>query len=103
MQKELIGQATPEQIAEWKSKHKKVIAIKAGGHVIYLRKPEWADYNIAATQTDTDSPYDYNRTIMRETKLGGSDEIIDNPQIFFNANRAFNKHLDGDKAELEEL
>lgn len=105
MQKEklLIGQLSTEEIVKLKETHKSIIKIEAGEHVIYLREPEWEDMNIAQAMTDADHPLEYNRTLMAETKIGGSDEILNNPKLYVRASILYNKRLDKISASLEEL
>lgn len=105
MEKNLIGQATAEQIAKWKGdvKNKNIFAIEVGGHIGYFREPDLNDLNFAASQVDADTPLDFNKIIMKETMLGGSQSIIEDQALFMGASKKISKKIDGEKAKLVEL
>ena len=69
-----IGEATAEQIKEWKETHKNVFAIKvddADGrkHVCYLRAPKRKDLSAASVAGKAD-PLKFNEVILRQCWLG---------------------------------
>lgn len=105
MEKELIGQATPEQIAQWKDdpKNKGLFALPGGGHIAYFRDPDFDDLNFAASQVDSDAPLEFNKIVMRETFVGGSMAIIDEQRLFMGASKKIAKKIDGEKFKLVEL
>lgn len=104
MNKELVGQATDEQIAAWKKDNKDgIYKIEVDGHVGYFRNPDMDDLNIAASQVDADAPLDFNKTIMRDTILGGSERIIEETRLFMGASKQIAKKIDGAKAKLSDL
>jgi len=104
LQTPLTGQATPEQIREWKEKHKGgIYAIKVGAHIAYFREPEIADMNVAMSQTTADTQLDYFKAIFRETKIGGSDEIISQPRLFMGFIEQIKVKIEGEKGELVNL
>jgi len=75
----VIGQATPEQIAEMKQKHGDVFeatAISAEGveHKCYLRKPRRQELSYA-TKVATNNPLGFNESILKACWLSGSEDI----------------------------
>lgn len=104
MNKEPIGQASAEQIEQWKKANKDgIFKIEVGGHVAYFRNPNLDDLNFAASQVDADAPLDFNRTVMRETILAGSEAIFDDTKLFMGASKQIAKKIDGEKAKLSDL
>ena len=69
--KQLIGEASPEQIAEWKNKYKVIYIVVVEGHVLYLRKPDRAILAYASTAAK-DGPFQYIEALMDNCKIGGS-------------------------------
>lgn len=100
MEKEIIGLATDTQIKEWKEKHISLYHIKVGDHIAYFRNPEIADMNIAMSQTTPDSQLAYFQAIFRETKIGGSDAIANEPKLLMGFVEKVKEKLEGEKAEL---
>ncbi len=80
---ELIGQASPEQIAKWKAEHKEIFAVTVDGHVCYLRKPDRAVMAYATTALK-EGPYQYAEALFDNCKIGGS-EIFDTNDDFYMA------------------
>lgn len=100
----LIGEAAPEQIAEWKKKYKEgIYAIPVGGHIGYFRNPTRSDLNIATSQLDTDNLTDITETVIRETMIGGSGAILEEDNLYFGASKQIQKKLDGAKSKLVNL
>ena len=105
MSKELIGQLAPEEIQKLKDANKAdgIYAIEVGGHIGYFRNPNLDDLNFAASQVDVDAPLDFNKTIMNETQIAGSQEITKDFDLFMGASKVVSKRIDGAKASLVEL
>lgn len=107
MQKEAIkltGQATQDEINAWKKENPKgIYGVEVGGHIGYFRNPTRQDVNIAASQLDADNPIDYFEIIMRETKIGGSDQLIENDQFYLGALNQVRRKIEGEKAKLVNL
>lgn len=99
---EFIGQATPEEIQEWKDKHGDVYAIKAEGHICYLHRPTRKAISYASVAGKTD-PLKFNETLLRECWLGGSEEIRKNDDLFLAASGVLDKIIEIKEAELEKL
>lgn len=97
-----IGQATPEQIAEWKKKHGKVYAIIVDGHICYLRKPTRNELSYSATVSQNNS-LKGNEVLMKSMWLGGSEEIQTNDELFFGASAKLADIITVKEAELVNL
>ena len=80
----LIGQATAEQIQEWKAKHGDIFSVKVDGHVCYLHKPSRRTISYASVAAKTD-PLKFNETLLRECWLGGSEAIRNDDDKFLAA------------------
>ncbi len=98
----LIGQATPEQIQEWKDKHGEIFSIKVDGHVCYLHKPSRRTISYASVAAKTD-PLKFNETLMRECWLGGNDAIRNDDDKFLAAGGVLDRVVEIKTAELEKL
>lgn len=98
----MIGQATPEQIAEWKEKHGEIFAIKVDGHVGYLHKPSRKTISYASVAGKTD-PLKFNETLLRECWLGGSEAIRKDDDKFLAAGGVLDRIVEVKEAELEKL
>lgn len=98
----LVGQATIEQINEWKDKHGDVFAVKTEGHICYLKKPNRKAISYASVAGKTD-PLKFNETLLRECWLGGSDEIRKNDDMFMAASGVLSELIVIKEAELEKL
>ena len=103
MAKELIGQLAEAAIKELKASNSGIFAIEVSGHIAYFREPELSDMNFAASQVDADTPLDFNKILMAETLIGGSQQVIDEKSLFLGASKQFTKKIEGDKAKLVQL
>lgn len=79
---ELKGQATPEQVAEWKAKHGQVFQYQVEDKICYLRTVDRNTYSAAAAKVST-SPAKFNEVIIQNIWLGGDEEIRKNDQYFY--------------------
>ncbi len=98
----LIGQATPEQIEEWKKKHGKVWAIIVGGHICYIRKPNRAELSYSATVSQN-NPLKGNEVLLKATWLGGSEAVQTEDELFFGASAKLADLITVKEAELINL
>ena len=101
-EKTMIGQATAEQIKEWKETHGDVFAIRTEGHICYLKKPSRKAISYASVAGKTD-PLKFNETLLRECWLGGSEEIRKNDDLFMAASGVLDQLINVKEAELEKL
>lgn len=69
--KTLIGQATEEQIAEWKNKFGDIHSVTAEGHVAYFKNPNRQQVGYAmGLQKD---PMKMTEFLLKECRVGGSE------------------------------
>lgn len=78
----LKGEATPEQIAEWKEKFGKVFKYEVDGKVCYLRTVDRNTYSLAASKVAT-SPAKFNEIVIQNIWLGGDDELKNSDSYYF--------------------
>ncbi|MFN4249267.1 MAG: hypothetical protein ACK4EY_16185 [Flavipsychrobacter sp.] len=106
MKKQLNGQATPEQIEQWKKDNPAgIYAISLHGHIAYFRNPEIMDMNAATGCTTKDNALDYFTTLANDTYLGGSKAFIDgsNAKWTLDYIETVKEKLEGKKGELVNL
>lgn len=107
MQNEVIGAIPEDKLAALQAANPGGFSIVVNDknglkHIAYFRDYEMADLNFAASQTDPDSPLDYNRSLMEETWLDGDRDIMTDKFMFMAASKKMNKRIDGAKAQLSE-
>lgn len=102
MKKEMKGVATPEQIAEWKNKHKEVFGISVDGHVAYLKKPDRKALSYASGVGAKD-PIKFNEIILENCWLGGSEEIKTDDSLFLGVSGKISELIEVKEAELKKL
>lgn len=100
--KELIGQATDDQIAGWKNLYKDVFALIVGGHVCYVRKPSRMELSAGSAQFKN-SHIGYNEFILQEVFLGGSEEIKTDDSLFYGASVQLGELVEIKESELVKL
>lgn len=98
----LIGEATPEQIAEWKKKYGKVFGIKVGGHIAYLKKPDRKVLGYASAAGKND-PIKFNEVIINNCFIGGSEAVKTEDELFFGASSTIVDLIQVKEAELVNL
>ncbi len=104
----IIGQASAEQIAQWKDKYGDIFAFKVEDtddttHICYLRTPNRKDLS-AATFAGKDSPIKFNEVILRQCWLdGGSLAIRENDRMFLAVSGKIAEIIEIGEAELEKL
>lgn len=97
-----IGEATPEQIAEWKGKHGKLFGIVVDGHIGYLRKPTRQEVSYSATVSQS-NPMKSNEVLLDACWLGGSEAIRKDDELFFGASAKLAELVNVKDAELVNL
>lgn len=70
----LIGEATHEQIAEWKEKYGKVFKYEVDGRIGYLRSVDRNTYALAASKVSI-SPAKFNEIVIDNIWLGGDVDL----------------------------
>jgi hypothetical protein len=101
-EEKFIGEATPDQIKEWKEKYGVVNAVKVDGHICYLKNPSRSHLSAASVAAKTD-PLKFNEVILRNCWLGGSEEIRTNDALFLGASGVLDQLIEIKEAELEKL
>lgn len=106
---ELKGQATPEQIAEWKQTVKskfgegaKVYEYTVDGMVCYVRTVDRATYSAAAAKVST-SPAKFTDVILENCWLGGCETIKKSDQYYFGLSEFLEELVAKKKGSLTEL
>jgi len=104
MDKQLTGQATDAQIAEWKAKYKYgIYAIEVDGYVAYFKNPGRNELNCAMSKVDRDRALDIFEELANITFIGGSNEILKDDQMFIGVSQELKVKLEGKKATLVNL
>lgn len=102
MKEELIGQATPEQIEEWKNKYGKMMAIKVDGHICYLKSPDRKTLGYASQAAKT-NPMKFNEIVLTNCFVGGSEAIKTDDMLFLGASSVLEQLIEIKEAELVKL
>lgn len=103
----IIGQASPEQIAEWKKQHGEVFFLKTEDgegkpRICYLRTPKRRDLSAASVAGKVD-PLKFNETILRQCWLGGDEAIRTDDRMFLSVSGKIPDILEVAEAELGKL
>jgi len=98
----LQGQATDEQIKEWKGKHGEVFFAKAEGHIGYFRKPLRKELDYSLSLKDA-NPLKADEAIMKSCFIGGSEVFLTDMGFMIGASGLIEKLIAIKQAELGEL
>jgi hypothetical protein len=98
----LKGQATDEQIKEWKDKHGNIFKINVDGKVCYLRKPSRKALGYASA-VGKDNPLKFNEVILNDCWLGGDETIKTDDDLFLSVSGKIAELIEIKEAELEKL
>jgi len=102
-EEKLEGQVDQEKIDTWKKENNgNVYAIKVGGHICYLRKPNRQEVAYAATIAQN-NPLKSNEALLNACWLGGSEAIKNDDELFFAASAELPGIINVKKAELVNL
>ena len=100
----LIGQATDEQIKQWKDKNKAgIYAVEVDGHIGYFKNPGRNEINCAMSKANKEKALDLFEELAGLTFIGGSEEILSDDQMFIGVSQELKTKLDGKKAKLVNL
>lgn len=100
--KELIGQATPEQIEDWKKKHGKIWGIIVDGRICYLKKPDRKTLGYASV-AGKDNPLKFNEIMLNSCFIGGCEDIKTDDDLFLSAGAKLADIIQIKEAELVNL
>lgn len=98
----LKGQATKEQIAEWKEKHGEVYQVTAEDKVGYIRAPKRQEVSLAMSYAAT-SPLKMTEVILQSCWLGGANELRDNDKYFYGINAQINEIIEMAEVKVKKL
>ena len=99
---QLSGQATAEQIAEWKKKFKVVFKYEVDGKVCYLRCVDRSSYGAAAAKVST-SPAKFNEIIIDNIWMGGDESIKKEDGYYFGLSEFVDELMAKKKGSLTAL
>ena len=100
----MTGQATDVQIKEWKAKYKYgIYAIEVDGHIGYFKNPGRNELNCAMSKADRDKALALFEELANITFIGGSEELLNDDQMFIGVSQELKVKLDGKKAKLVNL
>lgn len=96
------GQATPEQIADWKALHGEIFAITVEDKIGYLRKVDRKTLSFASA-IGTKDPMKFNEIILTNCWLGGDEELKTNDDYFLAVSGTLSELIVVKEAELVKL
>lgn len=90
MSKQLFGQASADQIENWKKEiaakygdNHKLFAYEVDGKVCYLRSVDRDTYAAAAAKVASAGPNKFNDIIIENIWIGGADEIRKSDSLYY--------------------
>lgn len=99
--KTLIGQATPEQIDDWKKKHGDVFSAQADSHIAYFVKPSRQQLSYAMSIEN--DRLKFLETIFKSCCVGGSDIFLTETEYLLGAAELLGDLVAAKKVELGKL
>lgn len=100
--KQLVGQATPEQIEAWKRQHGDVFSATVADGVCYLKKPSRKALGYATFASKSD-PIKFNEVILNDCWLGGDETIRTDDSKFLGLSGVLSGIIEVKEAELKKL
>lgn len=100
--KTLVGQATPEQIEDWKRQHGKVFAVTVDGGICYLKKPSRKALGYAS-YASKQNPLNFNEVILNDCWLGGDETIRTDDAKFLGISGVLADIIEVKEAEIKKL
>jgi hypothetical protein len=98
----LKGQATQEQIADWKKKYNNVFQVSAENKAGYIRAPRRAEIGLAFSYMAA-NPLKATETILQSCWLGGCEELRDDDKYFYGLNSQINEIIEMAEVEIKKL
>jgi len=95
------GQASAEQIAQWKDKYGEVYAIQADNKVCYVRKPDRK--TLAYVSTLQHNPIKMAETMLNNCWVGGCEEFKTDDSLFLGACQKLGALVQVKEADLVKL
>lgn len=97
----LIGQATDEQVAQWKAKHGEVFELKADGKVCYVHKPDRK--TLGYVMTLQNNPMKMSETLLNNCWLGGCEDFKTDDELFLGVSQQLGTLVKVKEVELSKL
>jgi hypothetical protein len=97
---EFIGQATAQQIKDWKAKHKRVFSYVVDGKICYLRQP---DRLVHAAALKANDPFKGNDIYLSNMWLGGCEDIKTVDKLYLGLCKKISQLIEIMDGELGEL
>lgn len=95
--------ATPEQITEWKAKHKNgIFLIEIDGYSAIVKAPGRNEISYASTVAKTD-PMKFNTAILEKCWLDGDDEIKTDDRLFLGVAAKLDTIIETAEATVKKL
>lgn len=101
-EKQLAGQATPEQIEAWKQKHGDVFAVTVGNSVCYLKRPTRKAISYASVAGKND-PLKFNEVLLNDCWIFGDERIKTDDSLFIGAAGKLAELIEVKEAEIKKL
>ncbi len=98
----LSGQATEQQIKDWKEKYGTIYKYTVEEKVCYLRSVDRNAFALGAAKVSA-SPAKFNETIIQQIWLGGDEEIRTNDGYYFGLSEFVEELMAKKKGTLEVL
>ena len=102
MSKKISGEATEEQIKQWKEKYGKIYKYTVEEKVCYLRSVDRNAFALGAAKVSA-SPAKFNETIIQQIWLGGDEDIRTKDSYYFGLSEFVEELMDKKKGSLETL
>lgn len=97
----LIGTATPAEIEAWKKQYKLGFYHVANStHIAYFQNPDLDHVNCAIAKASDTAVLDMYLECATITKIGGSDEMINNATFFLGVRSRIKEKMEGEQTEL---
>lgn len=96
------GQATDQQVAEWKKQYGEVYAVKVDGYVCYLKKPSRKAIGYAS-MAGKENPMKFNEIMLNECYIGGAEEVKTDDTLFLSVSSKIADLVTIKEAALEKL
>lgn len=100
-EKNMVGQATPEQIKAWKEKYGTIYTTKDDSNIAYFRKPNRKELSYALRLQD--DPLAMAEMVLKSCYIGGSSIFYTDTSYILGSENLVNKMLAVKKIEVGEL
>lgn len=102
----MIGQASEEQISQWKNTHRKIMAIEIidgeEKHIVYFKRPNLETMSAVTKVTKTDEMQGA-KVLFDNCYLGGSAYIKDDAILFFEVSKQLGEMMNSCRSSLKNL